>query len=187
MSDEKDLRPAKRGRKGGPGRPVGLTPHIQQIICDAIAAGNYQKVAAQAADISEDTLMKWRARGRRGVEPYATLEKAIEQADRDCEMTLVSKVMGATDKDWRAAAMMLERKYPERWSRVREQTAGADAVAVAFAININLDPDPAWQKQRDEQVEQRRPELARRSGTTYPAIDVTPTPPPDRDPDPNLN
>jgi hypothetical protein len=72
----------KRKGKAGRGRTVGLTPRIQEIICEVIAAGNYQKVAAQAAGISEETLKKWRQRGRRGVEPYATLERAIEQADR---------------------------------------------------------------------------------------------------------
>jgi hypothetical protein len=162
-------------------------PHIQQIICDAIAAGNYQKVAAQAAGISEETLKKWRHRGRRGDEPYAALERAIEQADRDCEMTLVAKVMGATDKDWRAAAMMLERKYPEHWSKVREQAAlGQSGVAVAFSINIHLN-DAKWEKQWVAQVEQRRLELARTSGTANPTIDVTPKPPVRNDPDPNLN
>jgi hypothetical protein len=130
---------ARPTRRAGRGRTVGLTPRIQQIIRDAIAAGNYQKVAAQAAGISEDTLMKWRQRGRRGVEPYASLEKAIEVADQDCEMTLVAKVMGATDKDWRAAAMMLERKYPERWSKMREREWEANGLtARGFEINIHL-------------------------------------------------
>jgi hypothetical protein len=139
------------------GRTVGLTPQIQETICQAIEAGNYQKVAARAAGISEGTLLKWRARGRRGEQPYADLERAIEEADQECEKLLVSRVMGATDKDWRAAAMMLERKYPDRWSRVREQTAGTDGLAVAFSININLNPDPAWL-------------------TVNPALDVTPPP-----------
>ena len=149
--------PEKR-RKAGPGRAVGLTPRIQKIICDAIAAGNYQKVAAQAAGISESILMKWRARGRRGEEPYASLNAAIVQADIDCETALVAKVMAASSDDWRAAAMMLERKYPERWSRMREREGFDDQAAfrMAFQITIHLGDDPEEQKRRDEQVRRRR-------------------------------
>ena len=176
---------AERRGKGGPGRTVGLTPRIQEIICDAIAAGNYQKVAARAAGISEETLKKWRARGRRGIEPlYVAFEEAIEKANRDCEMTLVAKVMAATDEDWRAAMTMLERKYPERWSKVREQAAlETGAAAAVFQITFHLE-----ENQWDAQIEERRLELARRAATTNPSIDVTPPPaPPVRDPDPNLN
>jgi hypothetical protein len=161
---------------------VGLTPRIQEIICEVIAAGNYQKVAAEAAGISEDTLMKWRQRGRRGIEPYASLERAIEQADRECEQALVAKVMAATNDDWRAAAMMLERKYPERWSRYRERAAfetGSILARAGFVINIHLGGRSG--EDEDEQAQQR-------------AIDVTPgavappkPPPPKDDPNPDLN
>jgi hypothetical protein len=41
-------------KRGRPGRTVGLTARIQEIICEVIATGNYQKVAAQAAGISEE-------------------------------------------------------------------------------------------------------------------------------------
>jgi hypothetical protein len=165
-------------KKGRRGRMVGLTPRIQEIICEVIAAGNYQKVAAQAAGLSEETVIKWRAKGRRGIEPYASLERAIEQADRECEQSLVAKVMAATNDDWRAAAMILERKYPERWSRYRERAAfetGSILARAGFVINIHLgNRGEEWE---DEQVQQR-------------AIDVTPIaveapPPPPKDPDPN--
>jgi hypothetical protein len=178
----------KRGRRG---RIVGLTPRIQEIICEVIAAGNYQKVAAQAAGISEETLIKWRAKGRRGTEPYASLEKAIEQADRECEQSLVAKVMAATSDDWRAAAMILERKYPEHWSRYRERSlfeAGNPLARAGFVINIHIgERREEW----EEQVRERGLELEARKHPKV--IDVTPIavaapkPPPVKDPDPNPN
>lgn len=124
------------------GQPTDLTPRIQQIITDVIRAGNYQVRAAEAAGIEEKTLLKWRRWARSGREPYATLERAIEQADRDCETALVSKVMAKTDEDWGAAFAMLERKYPERWSRYRERAAfESDTVArigdVEFHIHLD--------------------------------------------------
>jgi hypothetical protein len=153
--------PVKR-HKAGPGRTTELTPRIQEIICATIAAGNYFSVAAAAAGISESTLQKWRRRGRRGEEPYAALNAAIEAADRDCEIALVAKVKAAADDDWRAAAMMLERKYPENWSREREKAAfghrydyPTEMMAMAFQININLGStiqEKAW----DEEIRRRR-------------------------------
>ncbi len=159
MSDEKNATPAKR-RKAGPGRPVGLTPRIQQIIYDAIAAGNYQRVAAQAAGVSPDILQKSRQRGRRGEEPYASLEKAIEDADQKCETVLVAKVMAATNDDWRAAAMLLERKYPERWSKMRDQAA-FNTGNPAFMINIHLS-DAGFEEKWAQQVQRRTLELAKK-------------------------
>ena len=130
----------KRGRP--PGSGIKLTPSVQQIICDVIAAGNYLKIAAEAAGINIDTLSKWRDLGDEGKEPYFTFVRALETAERDCERSLVKKVMSKTDDDWRAAMMMLERKYPERWSRYREQAAfesgEAGNLGVGFSIVLHL-------------------------------------------------
>jgi hypothetical protein len=51
--------------------------------------------------------------------------------------------MAATSEDWRAAAMMLERKYPDRFSKIseRELELSGGAVALSFVININLGDD----------------------------------------------
>lgn len=106
------------------------------------------------------------------------LERAIEQADRDCEQALVKKVMDATDEDWRAAAMMLERKYPERWSRYRERALleGNFLAAAGFQINIHLE-QPA--EDRGEEVSQRGIELRKRAIDTV-AVPA-PVPADDRD------
>lgn len=61
-------------RRGQPA--IVLTPEKQKIICDVIAAGNYQKIAAQAAGISEALLLRWRQKGRAGVEPYGRSRKS---------------------------------------------------------------------------------------------------------------
>jgi hypothetical protein len=170
----------KRKVKASPGRTARLTQRIQEIICEVIAKGNYQRVAAQAAGISEETLQKWRQRGRRGIEPYATLERAIEQTDRDCESALVAKVIAATSADWRAAALMLERKYPERWSRWRERAAfeSPSGDGVSFQINITFgggddihatsagSPHPRSMSRHDATKTPTRPELKAAKGRT---------------------
>jgi hypothetical protein len=48
----------------GAGRPSLLSDERAQLIVDAVTAGNYLKVAATWAGVSERTLMSWLARGR---------------------------------------------------------------------------------------------------------------------------
>jgi hypothetical protein len=50
--------------RSGTGRPTLLNDERAQRIVDAVTAGNYLKVAAQWAGVSERTLMGWLARGR---------------------------------------------------------------------------------------------------------------------------
>jgi hypothetical protein len=108
--------PPKRRR----GRQTRCTPTVRKIVCDVVRKGNFLTTAAKAAGISADALNDWKNRGETGEEPYATFLAELEAADMECEKALVAKVMAASDDDWRAAAMILERRYPERWSRIRE-------------------------------------------------------------------
>lgn len=57
-----------------PGRPTLLDEDRAQRIIDAVKAGNYMKVAASWAGISERTLMGWLARGR-------AAQAAVDQHD----------------------------------------------------------------------------------------------------------
>ncbi len=59
----------------GPGRPSLLDDDRAQRIVDAVTAGNYLKVAAQWAGITDRTLHYWLARGRRA-------QAAVEQHDK---------------------------------------------------------------------------------------------------------
>ena len=47
----------------------------------------------------------------------AELELALGRATD--EVVLVAQVAAAAKSNWRAAAWILERRYPERWARVR--------------------------------------------------------------------
>ena len=125
--------PAPKKKRG---QPTRCTPAVTKIVCDTVRKGNYLTVAAQAAGISTDALNDWKRRGAEGREPYKTFLAELMQADRDCEIALVSKVMAASDDDWRAAAMILERKYPDRWSRARDEDAGNIAVGLSIHIHV---------------------------------------------------
>lgn len=81
---------------------------IAHNICDLISKGVPLKQAAKAVNISEQTLHNWRKKK----EDFAEM---VEQALGVSEVRLISEI--STHEDWRAKAWILERRFPERWSK----------------------------------------------------------------------
>lgn len=111
---------AKAKSKGG--RPSKLTPAVQQLVVDALLAGNYLHVAAGYAGVHRDTLDHWLRRGRedreagKGRSRYGRFSDAVEKAMAEAEVRLVATIAAAAPKDWRAAARILAARHPERWA-----------------------------------------------------------------------
>ncbi len=99
------------------GRPDKLTPEVQAKIVAAIVAGNFRDVAARCAGIGVRTLRTWLARGKAGDKKYRDFRHALMEAEGAAEINALALVRGAAEKDWRAAAWFLERKFPRRWGR----------------------------------------------------------------------
>ena len=89
-----------------------------------IASGAAFKVAANAGGISEPTLHNWIKRGKQGEEPYALFMAEVNEARAVCEVELITLIRRAAIEgsagEWRAAAWLLGRKFPERWSEKRQ-------------------------------------------------------------------
>jgi transposase len=114
------------------GRPTVLTPDVQAAIVDALRKGNYRSTAAAAAGIHRNSLTNWEKWGEEGREPYADFVTAMQQAEAQAEMDLVSEIRNAepgipTVKSpdlWQAKAWILERRYGGKWcARVKQQVA----------------------------------------------------------------
>jgi hypothetical protein len=91
-------------------RPTKLTIEVQDRVVALIRAGNTVQVAAQAAGICRRTFHLWMARDD---DPYRAFRAAVEQARADAEASLVAR---AARGNWRAAAFLLEQRFPERWA-----------------------------------------------------------------------
>lgn len=108
-------------------RPSKLTPEVQDRACQLIKVGNTVEVAAQACGISEATFHSWMARGEREPGAHREFRDAVEVARAEAEATLVTRVAkAAANGSWPAAGWLLERRYPERWSKVAERKRAAD-------------------------------------------------------------
>lgn len=124
----------KRPGKRRPGRPSALTPDVESRILNAVRCGVPKKGACAAAGIAEDTLYGWleRARTRPGSE-YADFAVRLEKARHEGIAARAAIVMKAAQKDWRAAAWMLERDLPEHFSPKARLEHGVDKKTMSWA------------------------------------------------------
>jgi len=111
------------------GRPSSYTPALARAVCSAIASGLPVGVACRQHGIARQTLYDWRVQGRAGREPFAGFAARLERATAEAESRSVLAVVKAAKRDWRAAAWMLERRWPQRYAlrqTVRVEKAPAD-------------------------------------------------------------
>lgn len=100
------------------GRPTDLTPALQKKIIAMIRDGVTPEIAAVAAGVGRTTYYRWTARGREETEgPYRDFWDAIEKAIAECEARAVHVVAKAFGTSWQAAMTLMERRFPDRWSR----------------------------------------------------------------------
>jgi len=122
-------------------------PELIEKLVQALKIGNHIHVACDFAGISPHTVSHWLRRGareqmraddekikmqwnrpryRRVEVPYVKFSREIQQALAFAEVRLATSVSKAAEENWIAAMTMLERRYPERWSRMqRSEISGA--------------------------------------------------------------
>lgn len=105
-----------------PGRPTLLNPTRQAALLNAIEQGMPLKQAAAAAGISYDTLNHWQRRGENEVEPseYRQFCQLLLRSQAIAMQVHVSSINKAAERDWRAAAWMLERRFPTEFARPQQ-------------------------------------------------------------------
>jgi len=97
-----------KSKKSKSTRATKYTKIRAHNICSNIASGNTLRAAALAEGISEATFHRWR-------NEKADFAKMVEQAIGVSEASLVQKL--TSSEDWRAAAWILERRFPQTWSK----------------------------------------------------------------------
>lgn len=115
-----------KGRRGGPqpgsGRPTKFNQEVADRIVTLLRAGNYVETAAAAAGLSQVTVREWIKVGRRdGKGPLFEFAERVEKAQAESEAMDVNKLLQHGQRDWRALAWRLERRFPGRWREVTEK------------------------------------------------------------------
>lgn len=116
-------KPAKR-RRGAP-RTVMTQPVIDGIL-RAVAEGMHPEAAARIQGIDAAALRMHKSRNP----DFVT---ALEKAEAQAESGWLSRIIAHADKQWTAAAWLLERRYRERWRKDEGPTT-------AIQVNTNVGP-----------------------------------------------
>ena len=103
-----------------------LTEEAIDIVCRRLAEGVTLEAASEAAGIHRMTLHNWLKRSQEpdASELHLKLASEVREAQALAEVSLVGVIRRAalegSSGDWRAAALLLARRHPDRWSEKRE-------------------------------------------------------------------
>ena len=100
-------------------RPTKLTPEVQDLIVDGINAGLTFRLTCARVGVNPGTFYRWLE------SMYREFYEAVERAKADSALRLVSQITLQALTDWRAAAFILERRFPDDYGR-RTEVTGKD-------------------------------------------------------------
>lgn len=110
-------------KKGQALKPRDLKKHHDKIkeqlkvVATNLKFGMSYNDAARAANVNPSTFYHWKKRAQDGEEPYATCWLEIDNALPKAEAYLAGLMYKHAQKNWQAALSILERRFPDRWTK----------------------------------------------------------------------
>jgi len=92
-------------------QPYKYSEDVAMIICTYLRKGCTIEASCQAANIGRATYYRW-------MDEIPEFKEFVNATESDVEATLLDTIREFGD--WRAAAWILERRYPQRWGVKRE-------------------------------------------------------------------
>lgn len=94
-----------------------FTPEVQKKLVQMLRKGNYSEAACKIAGISYSTYRNWMLKGEQEPDSeYGAFREAVEAASGQAESDAVDSLLTASQDDYKAAVVYLERRFPERWA-----------------------------------------------------------------------
>lgn len=108
-------------KKAAIGRPPKLLDDaLKARVIASVRLGQNRAQAAAVAGIAQSTLFDALARGRNGDPIFAEFAEAVKAAEAAFEKRALIRITKASKLTWQAAAWLLERRHPDRWSVHKE-------------------------------------------------------------------
>lgn len=122
-------------------RPTKYDEQRAATIAQAVEVGLTYELAANSAGVSLSTFERWRKR-------YGGFDERITVAEGRGALANMARIQKAAkgnddkDGDWRAAAWILEHRYPESYGRSVQQHEGAGGGPLTIILGERKDgPD----------------------------------------------
>lgn len=109
-----------------------LTPELTNRILDLLSQGHFVECICPAVGIGTSTFYRWLEQGekqKKGI--FRDFREAVKHTKAVTEVVIIDRIQKSDD--WRAAAWLAERLYPERWGRKRIEISGPDGGPVPFS------------------------------------------------------
>jgi transposase len=125
------------------GRRSKYTPETVERILQAIRIGSAKEHAAEYGGITKETFYQW-------LKSKSDFSDAVTRAEAEARTRWLAIVErnargdDQTKQDWRAAAWMLERRYPQQYGKQAIEISGPDGGAIVVKGYANITPDD-WQ------------------------------------------
>jgi hypothetical protein len=122
---------------------LDVNPEITKRLCEILSLGNYIEAACAYVGISETSYYAWVQRGEKDLKAgkessFTEFVKATKKARAEAEVVSVARIRDAASSgEWQADAWFLERSFPDRWGR-RRQDLHVDSNQPAVIINIDI-------------------------------------------------
>jgi len=121
-----------------------LTQRRIERIAALIRTGCYVATACARSGVSRRVYYAWKKKGQEAREQHKTniytdFLEAVEMADADIEVALVSEI--SRENSWRAKLEILKRRFPERWgdrSQVHKHDKGQSLQAYSAPVVRNV-------------------------------------------------
>lgn len=122
-------------------------------IVELVESGNYLEDAAGAVGVGSSTVRRWMQIGEEWLDaeeeetppqmrPYRAFREAVTHAREAATTRLLRPIERAAPSDWKAAAWILERTRPDRFSRRETLRVGGDPNAGPVRVEYEVkDPD----------------------------------------------
>ncbi len=125
-------------------RPTTPTPELVEAICARVRIGVPVEAAAASLGVMPATLAAWNERGKRQEAPGACREllQAVARAEAACQLHLVALLQRHARNDWRAAAWLLERRWPDEWGQPHTARCTSTGVAGVARDALGLECPP---------------------------------------------
>jgi hypothetical protein len=108
-----------------------------EILEKMLSMGNRPTAACAVAGVNYDLFRRWMARGgfplsgtttkdtispEDAEEPYYSFAMRMKAAAAEAEVRAVNQIVTAGDRDWKAAAWLLEKSNPDEWAPEKKQS-----------------------------------------------------------------